>query len=130
MPTTSPYPYRALKSGGGIISAFSVGSFLSVDLGGGVIRLPARRSKTRKGRMLPISPPLRQVLNRRARLRRAGDPRVFRRDGVPVRVWRHALRDACRKAKVPHRLLHDCRRGRIYDINCFSKLIPYFFIFL
>jgi integrase len=35
---------------------------------------------------------------------------VFRRDGVPVRVWRHALRDACRKAKVPHRLLHDCRR--------------------
>jgi integrase len=35
---------------------------------------------------------------------------VFRRDGVPVRVWRYALRDACRKAKVPHRLLHDCRR--------------------
>ena len=23
---------------------------------------------------------------------------------------RHALRDACRKAKLPHRLLHDCRR--------------------
>ena len=44
------------------------------------------------------------------RARRARDPRVFRRDGVPVRVWRTALRDACRKAKVPHRLLHDCRR--------------------
>jgi integrase len=25
-------------------------------------------------------------------------------------VWRTALRDACRKARVPHRLLHDCRR--------------------
>ena len=81
-----------------------------VDLKGGVIRLPARRSKTRAGRMLPISPPLRQVLTRRTTVRRPGDPRVFRRDGVPVRVWRHALRDACRRAKVPHRLLHDCRR--------------------
>ena len=81
-----------------------------VDLGGGVIRLPARRSKTKTGRMLPISAPLRQVLDRRTRARRPGDPRVFRRDGVTVRAWRYALRDACRKAKVPHRLLHDCRR--------------------
>lgn len=81
-----------------------------VDLTGGVIRLPARRTKTKTGRMLPISTPLRQVLDRRQRLRASGDQRVFRRDGVPVRVWRYALRDACRKAKVPHRLLHDCRR--------------------
>jgi integrase len=81
-----------------------------VDLGGGVIRLPARRSKTKTGRMLPISAPLRQVLDRRTRARRPGDPRVFRRDGVTVRAWRYALRDACRQAQVPHRLLHDCRR--------------------
>lgn len=81
-----------------------------VDLKGGVIRLTPRRSKTRTGRVLPISPPLQAVLTRRLRRREATDPRVFRRDGVPVRDWRHALRDACRKAKVPHRLLHDCRR--------------------
>src|SRR5216684_7240210 len=81
-----------------------------VDLGGGVIRLPARRSKTKTGRMLPISAPLRQVLDRRTRARSPGDRRVFRRDGVPVRAWRYALRDACRKAKVPLRLPHDCRR--------------------
>ena len=37
-------------------------------------------------------------------------PRVFHRDGVPVRVWRTALRNACRQARLPHRLLHDCRR--------------------
>jgi len=30
--------------------------------------------------------------------------------GVPVCEWRTALRDACRKANVPHQLLHDCRR--------------------
>ena len=59
---------------------------------------------------LPISEPLRGVLKRRQRRRNKRDPRVFRRDGVPVREWGTALRDACRKAKVPHRLLHDCRR--------------------
>jgi integrase len=81
-----------------------------VDLKGGVVRLTPRRSKTRTGRVLPISSPLQTVLKRRRRQRQSGDPRVFRRDGVPVREWRTALRDACRKAKVPHRLLHDCRR--------------------
>jgi integrase len=74
-----------------------------VDPGGGVIRLPPRRSKTKAGRVLPISAPLRQVLERRRRARPPGDPRVFRRDGVAVRAWRYVLRDACRKAQVPHR---------------------------
>jgi integrase len=81
-----------------------------VDLAGSVIRLTPRRSKTKTGRVLPISPPLQLVLKRRRRLRQAGDARVFSRDGVTVRAWRTALRDACQKAKVPHRLLHDCRR--------------------
>ena len=85
-------------------------TWAEVDLAGNVIRLSPRRSKTRTGRVLPISAPLRSVLERRARLRQAGDARVFRRDGVPVRQWRTALRDACRKAGVPHRMLHDCRR--------------------
>src|SRR5262245_50444057 len=44
------------------------------------------------------------------RRRAVHDRHVFHRDGVPVRQWRTALRDACRRAKVPHRLLHDCRR--------------------
>jgi integrase len=81
-----------------------------VDLAGSVIRLSPVRSKTRVGRVLPISEPLRHVLKRRLRRRTKSDSRVFRRDGVTVRAWRTALRDACRKAKVPHRLLHDCRR--------------------
>jgi integrase len=81
-----------------------------VDLAGGVIRLSPRRSKTKTGRVLPLSAPLRGVLDRRVRIRRAGDRHVFQRDGVPVRVWRTALRDACRQAHVPHRMLHDCRR--------------------
>jgi integrase len=81
-----------------------------VDLAGGVIRLTPRRSKTRTGRVLPISAPLRLVLKRRQRRRRSGSPNVFYRDGVTVRAWRTALRDACLKANTPYRLLHDCRR--------------------
>jgi integrase len=81
-----------------------------VDLVGGVIRLSPQRSKTRTGRVLPISDPVRRVLERRVGVQHPIDHRVFRRDGVPVRVWRSALREACRKAGLPHRLLHDCRR--------------------
>ena len=81
-----------------------------VDLTGKIIRLTPRRSKTKTGRILPISPPLARVLTRRQGLRQPRDRRVFHRDGVTVRAWRTALRDACRKAEVPHRLLHDCRR--------------------
>jgi integrase len=91
-------------------SRHRLGRPAEVDLAGGVIRLSPRRSKTRTGRVLPISAPLRGVLERRQRRRLSGDAQVFRRDGVPVRQWRTALRDACRKAHVPHRLLHDCRR--------------------
>jgi len=81
-----------------------------VDLAAGVVRLSPTRSKTDAPRLLPLSEPLRQVLARRRKRRRTGDDRVFLRDGVPVRAWRHALRDACGRAGVPHRLLHDCRR--------------------
>ena len=81
-----------------------------VDLAGGVIRLTPKRSKTKTGRVLPISPPLRRVLDRRSKKATAADGRVFHRDGVTVRAWRTALRDACRRAGVPPRLMHDCRR--------------------
>jgi integrase len=81
-----------------------------VDLDAGVVRLSPARSKTDAARLLPLSDPLRQVLARRRRCRRPGDDRVFHRDGVPVRAWRRALCDACIRAGVPLRLLHDCRR--------------------
>ena len=81
-----------------------------VDLPGGVIRLSPFRSKTKVGRLLPISPPLQKVLERRLRFRQPSDSEVFKRDGVTVRQWKYAWRDACRKAGVPGRFLHDCRR--------------------
>jgi integrase len=80
-----------------------------VDLAGGVVRLAPGRSKTGLGRVLPLSAPLVAVLKRRKK--RRGTPRaVFARDGVTVRAWRTAFRDACQKAGLSGRLLHDCRR--------------------
>ena len=81
-----------------------------VDAPGGVVRLSPERSKTRIGRVLPMSTPIRAVIARRHAHRRAADPLVFRRDAVTVRAWRTAWPAACRRAGVPGRLLHDCRR--------------------
>ena len=81
-----------------------------VDERGGIVRLSPARSKTRVGRVLPISPPIGAVLARRRATRRAGAWQVFRRDDVTVRAWRRAWPEACRQAGVPGRLLHDCRR--------------------
>ena len=81
-----------------------------IDEAGGVIRLSPARSKTLVGRILPISPPIADALNRRRARRDPGSLLVFHRDGIPVRRWRTAWRTACQAAGVPTRFLHDCRR--------------------
>jgi len=85
-------------------------TWAEVDEPGGVIRLDPRRSKTRAGRVLPISAPLAEVLRRRQARRAKTGERVFDRDGVTVRAWRRAWPDACRAAGLSNRILHDCRR--------------------
>jgi integrase len=69
-----------------------------VDELGGVVRLSPARSKTRVGRVLPLSPPIAAVLARRRAKRRSDNPRVFTRDDTTVRTWRCAWPEACRRA--------------------------------
>ena len=75
-----------------------------------MIRLSPARSKTLVGRILPISPPIADALNRRRARRDPESPLVFHRDGITIRRWRTAWRTACQAAGVPTRFLHDCRR--------------------
>ena len=75
------------------------------DAAGGVVRLSPARSKTRVGRVLPISAPIAAVLSRRRATRQPGAPLVFTRDDTTVRAWRRAWPAACRQAGVPGRLL-------------------------
>ena len=85
-------------------------TWAEVDLPGGVVRLAPLRSKTKVSRVLPISTPLKDVLKRREKKRLKKDLRVFKHDGVTVRQWKVAWNSACKKAGVPGRLFHDCRR--------------------
>jgi integrase len=81
-----------------------------VDWEGGVVRLDPHRSKTATGRVLPLTPALRAVLERRRARRRADSVLVFHKDDVTVRTWKLAWATACRAAHLPGRYLHDCRR--------------------
>jgi integrase len=81
-----------------------------VDWDGRVVRLDPRRSKTGTGRVLPLTPILLEVLERRRTRRRPGSDRVFHKDGVTERTWKYCWMRACRAANLPGRYLHDCRR--------------------
>ena len=81
-----------------------------VDLADNVIRLSPERSKTGQGRILPLAPPLKDVLERRRAVRQLRCPFVFHRDGQPIGDWRKAWRHACRDAGLSGKRFHDFRR--------------------
>jgi integrase len=81
-----------------------------IDTAGGVIRLDPDRSKTRTGRVLPVSEPMKEVLQRRIAARRLDSLLVFHRNGEPLIDWRKAWANACKLAGLPGKRLHDCRR--------------------
>jgi len=85
-------------------------TWAEVDERGGVIRLDPARSKTGTGRVLPITPALKTILDRRRAQRHVGQPLVFHRDGMTVRAWKSCWSKACAAANLPGRYLHDCRR--------------------
>jgi integrase len=92
-------------------------TWAEVDLAGGVVRLSPDRSKTKTGRVLPLSSPLRNVLARRWSARlidHRGEIRVtdlvFHKRGQPIGDWRKTWDAACKAAGLPHKRLHDCRR--------------------
>ena len=82
-----------------------------VDLLGHCLRLDPKRSKNKDGRVLPLVGPLWHVIERRVRCRRIETPHVFHyRAGRPVGNWRKTWKEACKRAGLPGKLLHDCRR--------------------
>jgi len=82
-----------------------------IDMAGSVIRLDPERSKTRTGRLLPMSQPLKEVLQRRVAARRLDCLMVFHHDGdEDMNDWWKAWKAACKLAGLPGKKLHDCRR--------------------
>jgi integrase len=85
-------------------------TWAEVDISGGVIRLSPERSKNGRGRTLPMSQPIREVMERRERSKREGCAFVFHRTGEALIDWRRAWQTACEAAGLPGKRLHDCRR--------------------
>jgi integrase len=92
-------------------------TWTEVDLSGGVIRLSPERSKSKQGRLLPLSPLLREVLGRRVAARRLDTLLVFHhRGGQPIGDWRKTWWRACKLAKLPTKLFHDLRRTVVRNL--------------
>jgi len=96
-----------------------------VDLEAGWLRLDPGESKTAKGRMFPLTPDLRTLLEgqreRVSDLERATGlivPWIFiHPDGTRIRNFRYAWAKACRAAGVPGRLVHDFRRTAVRNLE-------------
>src|SRR5262249_5000238 len=95
-----------------------------VDFAAGWLRLEPEETKNRDGRMFPLIPELRVILEaQRARVdeiqRRTGRivPWVFARDdGSAVGDFKKAWATAKRRAGIPGRLFHDFRRTAVRNL--------------
>src|SRR5207247_1234872 len=70
-------------------------TWAEVDRAGGVIRLNPARSKSKQPRLLPLSLPLREIIERRRARRRKELPLVFHTNGLPIGDWRKSWARAC-----------------------------------
>jgi integrase len=107
-----------------------------VDLVGGWLRLDPGETKNGQGRMFPLTPALRAVLERQLAATREFEQRtgrivpwLFHREGQPIRSFRHAWASACLKAGFARvvsekprrvellRIPHDFRRTAVRNLE-------------
>ncbi len=97
-----------------------------IDFDSGMVRLEPGTTKNKEGRVFPFSvvPDLADVLARQWELTKALQvergviiPRVFHRNGHPIKDFRRAWAKACRSAGVPDRIPHDFRRTAVRNLE-------------
>ncbi len=95
-----------------------------VDLNASWLRLEPGETKNREGRMFPLTPRLRAVVERQIRkteaLQRATGqiiPFLFHRNGKQIKTFRRSWVTACRLAGVPGRIPHDFRRTAVRNLE-------------
>jgi integrase len=96
-----------------------------VDLATGVVRLNPGTTKNRDSRVFLFGAidELKRMLEgqwaQHLKLKARGEvcPWVFRRDGAPIKSYRHAWQTACARAGCPGRILHDFRRTAVRNLG-------------
>jgi integrase len=95
-----------------------------VDLEAGWLRLEPGETKNREGRMFPLTPELREVLERQLERTRALEIEqgqiiswLFHREGRPIHTFRRSWLTACRKAGLAGRIPHDFRRTAVRNLE-------------
>jgi integrase len=86
------------------------------DIQGDVVRLRPQISKNHAGRILSLSPALREIIERRQAARHDLVPLVFHRKGKPVMDFRKTWYKACKAAGCEGRLFHDLRRTAVRNM--------------
>ena len=79
----------------------------------GAIRLRPERSKTKRGRVLPLVGELAAIIARRVDARRLDCPYIFHDQGRPIGDFRKAWRAACAAVGLSGRIVHDLRRSGV-----------------
>jgi integrase len=95
-----------------------------VDLTAGWLRLEPGEAKNQDGRMFPLTPRLREVLERQLNRTREVEmeagrviPWLFHREGKPIRSFYRAWRTACKKAGLAGGIPHDFRRTAVRNLE-------------
>jgi integrase len=88
-----------------------------LDLDAWTVRLPAKYSKNKKPRTLPLEDTLRDIIERRIKARDITCPHVFHRKGKPIKSFRKAFKAAAKVAGLTGLVPHDMRRSAIRNFR-------------
>jgi integrase len=88
-----------------------------VDLKNGLIKLRPEDTKTREGRLIPLTQELTALLRDLYKVRYLNEPRVFLVKGKSVASIKTAFNAACRRAKIEGFKFHDFRHTAVTNMR-------------
>ncbi len=109
-------PITFLYFSGWRLSEMKALEWRDVGLADGIVRLRPEISKSKDGRLLPLSGELLQVIERAHSTRRPDCSFVFHRDGEPIGDFRKPWATACKAAELHPVLVHDLRRTAVRNM--------------